>query len=61
MTAKRKNTKKDLVRINELVHQCLHNLAERHYYKSPNEDQTINNLREVIKIIEPHLAKRLPN
>ena len=61
MTAKRKNTKKDLVRINELVHQCLHNLAERHYYKSPNEDKTINYLREVVRILERHLAKRLPN
>ena len=61
MMAKRKNTKKDLVRINELVHQCLHNLAERHYYKSPHEDKTIDNLKEVVRIIEPHLAKRLPN
>ena len=61
MTAKRKNTRKDLIHITELVQECLDNFAERHYYKSPNEDQTINNLREVVKIIEPHLMKRLPN
>jgi hypothetical protein len=69
MTAKQKNikkgttpeTKKDLVRIDKLVQECLHNLAERHYYKSPNEDKTIDNLREVVKIIESHLSKRLPN
>ena len=61
MTAKRKNTKKDLVRINDLVLECLRNLAERHYYKAPNEDQIVANLKEVVKIIEPHLAKRLPN
>ncbi len=60
MTAKRKNTKKDLVRIDKLVQECLHNLAERHYYKSPNEDKTIDNLREIVRIIEPHLSKRLP-
>ena len=61
MTAKRKNTKKDLARINDLVLECLSNLAERHYYKAPNEDQIVDNLKEVVKIIEPHLAKRLPN
>ena len=61
MTAKRKNTKKDLVRINDLVLECLDNLKQRHYYKSPNEDKTIDNLKEVVIIIETHLAKRLPN
>ena len=61
MTAKQKNTKKDLVHINDLVLECLSNLAERHYYKSPNEDKTIDNLKKVVKIIESHLAKRLPN
>jgi len=69
MTAKRKNikkgttpeTKKDLVRIDALVQECLDNFAERHHYKVPNEDKTIDNLKEVVKIIESHLAKRLPN
>lgn len=69
MAAKQKNikkgttpeTKKDLVRIDQLVQECLYNLSERHYYKSPNEDKTIDNLKEVVKIIELHLAKRLPN
>ena len=45
MTAKRKNikkgttpeTKKDLVRIDALVQECLDNFAERHHYKVPND------------------------
>ena len=61
MTAKRKNSKKDFVRINELVQECLDNLKINHYYKSPNEDKTVDNLKEVVKIIEPHITKRLPN
>ena len=56
MTANRKNTKKDIIHINELVQECLDNLAERHYYKSPHEDKTINNLKEVIKISERWLS-----
>ena len=51
MTAKRKNTKKDLVRINDLVLEFLDNLQQRHYYKSHNEDKTIANLKEVVIII----------
>ena len=56
MTAKRKNTKKDIIRINELVQECLNNFAERHYYKAPHEDKTIDNLKEVIKISERWLS-----
>tara|TARA_B100001013_G_scaffold312438_1_gene218055 strand:+ start:361 stop:534 length:174 start_codon:yes stop_codon:yes gene_type:complete len=56
MTAKRKNTKKDIIRITELVQECLDNLAERHYYKSPHEDKTITNLKEVITISERWLS-----
>ena len=56
MTAKRKNTRKDLIHITELVQECLDNFAERDYYKSPHEDKPIDNLKEVIKISERWLS-----
>jgi len=41
----------ELEDIKELAHKCLDNLNERHYYRSPNEANTIDNLKNIVLII----------
>jgi len=40
--------RKDLEDIKELTEMCLDNLSERHYYRSPHEAETIDNLKNII-------------
>ena len=42
---------KELEEIKELAQLCLDNLSERHYYRSPNEANTIDNLKNIVLII----------
>ena len=41
----------ELEDIKELAQTCLDNLNERHYYRSPNEANTIDNLKNIVLII----------
>ena len=49
--------KNELEDIKELAHKCLDNLNERHYYRSPNEANTIDNLKNIVLIINKYQTK----
>ena len=48
----------ELKDIKELAQGCLDNLNERHYFRSPNEANTIDNLKNIVIILDK-LPKRL--
>ena len=47
----------ELEDIKELAQRCLDNLNERHYYRSPYEANTIDNLKNIVIIINEHPKK----
>jgi hypothetical protein len=49
---------KELEEIKELAQLCLDNLSERHYYRSPNEANTIDNLKNIVLIINNYQTKK---
>ena len=44
----------ELEDIKELAQGCLDNLNERHYYRSPYEANTIDNLKNIVIIINEY-------
>ena len=50
--------KNELEEIKELAQSCLDNLNERHYYRSPNEANTIDNLKNIVIIINNKQTKK---
>ena len=50
--------KDELEDIKELAQSCLDNLNERHYYRSPNEANTIDNLKNIVIIINNKQTKK---
>jgi hypothetical protein len=48
----------ELEDIKELAQTCLDNLNERHYYRSPNEANTIDNLKNIVIIINNKQTKK---
>ena len=48
---------KELEEIKELAQLCLDNLSERHYYRSPYESVTIDNLKNIVLIINNYQTK----
>ena len=40
--------------IKELAQGCLDNLNERHYFRSPNEANTIDNLKNIVIIVNEY-------
>jgi len=49
---------KELEEIKELAQTCLDNLNERHYYRSPNEANTIDNLKNIVLIVNNKQIKK---
>ena len=47
----------ELEDIKELAQGCLDNLNERHYFRSPNEANTIDNLKNIVIIINNYQTK----
>ncbi len=47
----------ELEDIKKLAQTCLDNLNERHYYRSPNEANTIDNLKNIVLIINKYQTK----
>jgi len=47
----------ELEDIKRLAQRCLDNLNERHYYRSPYEANTIDNLKNIVIIINEHPKK----
>ena len=47
----------ELEDIKELAQRCLDNLNERHYYRSPYEANTIDNLKNIVIIINEYPKK----
>ena len=47
----------ELEDIKELAQGCLDNLNERHYYRSPYEANTIDNLKNIVIIINEYPEK----
>ena len=48
----------ELEDIKKLAQTCLDNLNERHYYRSPNEANTIDNLKNIVIIINNYQTKK---
>ena len=44
----------ELEDIKELAQGCLDNLNERHYFRSPNEANTIGNLKNIVIIVNEY-------
>jgi len=44
----------ELEDIKELAQGCLDNLNERHYFRSPNEANTIDNLKNIVIIVNEY-------
>ena len=44
----------ELEGIKKLAQKCLDNLNERHYYRSPYEANTIDNLKNIVIIVNEH-------
>jgi hypothetical protein len=44
----------ELKDIKELAQGCLDNLNERHYFRSPNEANTIDNLKNIVIIVNEY-------
>ena len=48
----------ELEDIKKLAQTCLNNLNERHYYRSPNEANTIENHKNIVIIINNNQTKK---
>ena len=48
----------ELEDIKELAQGCLDNLNERHYFRSPNEANTIDNLKNIVIIVNEYKSNK---
>jgi|TARA_B100001964_G_C14136899_1_gene555561 hypothetical protein len=46
-----------LEEIKELAQMCLDNLSEQHYYRSPRESATIDNLKNIVTLVNDQMEK----